>query len=481
MKIKQKKEITNSTVFYPYSEGESASKYMPKELLVKIEADKDYFSKKGQTKRYFINNKDYNIIHIGKIEKMTMEQIRQYCSLAFKIAKKEFFREFDLFIWQNILNISEESIIYSALEGIMLTDYQFDKLLSKNDKNFSIEKIDIIYEGNVDFDAIYKKIEIITDSIKLVRDLINYPANIATIDYIEDEAKKIAKKNNLEIRSFSEKDLIKDGFNLIYAVGKGGSEEPRLIEISYKAGEGCPNICLVGKGIIFDSGGLNLKPDSAMADMKEDMSGSAIVLGIIKIVSELKLKINLTVLMPLAENAIDGNSMRPSDVITAYNKKTVEILNTDAEGRLILADALSYSDTKNYDLVMDFATLTGAAVVALGTKITAAYFRGAKYKYPFIESSVAMSETVWELPLFEDYKEMMKSSVADIANLATPSRQAGSIMAALFLGEFIKNENWIHLDIAGTSFADKESGYNPKGGIGVMIRTTIDFLTKISN
>jgi leucyl aminopeptidase len=363
----------------------------------------------------------------------------------------------------------------------MLTDYQFDKLISDNTKKFTISKIDIVYENSIDFNAIYKKIEIISSSINIIRDLVNYPANIANIDFIENEVRKIAKKNSLEVKLFNEKELLKKGFNLIYSVGKAGNEEPRLIEVSYKSGNKQPNICIVGKGIVFDSGGLNLKPDTFMADMKQDMSGSAIVLGIIKIVSELKLNINLTILMPLAENAIDGNSMRPSDVVTAYNKKTVEILNTDAEGRLILADSLSYSDSKKCDLVIDIATLTGAAVVALGTKITAGFFRGDKYKNLLLESANNMNEPIWELPLYEDYKEMMKSSIADIANLGTPGRQAGTIMAALFLGEFIKNENWIHLDVAGPAFFDKECGYNPKGGTAVMIRTIVDFLTKISN
>ena len=271
------------------------------------------------------------------------------------------------------------------------------------------------------------------------------------------------------------------GMNLLVAVGEAGNQDPRLIELKYNAGKNFPTVCLVGKGIVFDTGGLNLKPGAALDDMKIDMAGAATVLGIIDSAANMKIPINIIGLIPLAENSIDSNSYHPGDVIIGYNKKSIVINNTDAEGRLILADALSYSDEKKPDIVIDFATLTGSAIVALGKKITAGFFRNFSIRDRIISSSKKTGEAIWELPLFEAYKEFLKDDIADVSNIGNPPREASTIVAALFLSEFINNKNWAHFDIAGPAFIDKASYYNPKGATGVMIRTVVDFLDRYKN
>jgi len=476
MNIKTSNDSKENIIFYPYWEE---STLLPAEILSKISEDKDYFTAKGQVRRYFLSNKNILVIHLGKKEKVTLESFRQFLSSTYKIAKKELFKSFDVTLCYDGLGLKKEDVFYSSLEGLLLSDYEYDKFKSSKNKKFKVEDVTLIIEEIPNSLELINKAKLITESVFMTRDLVNGPANFITIDYMEDFAKEIAGKDNLKFSVIREEQLLKDGFNLLHSVGKGSVQRPRLIELEYFVGNDKPTICLIGKGIIFDTGGLNIKPENFMSDMKSDMAGSATVLSLIHCISNLKLPINVVSLLPMAENAVDGNSYRPGDVIIAYNKKSVEILNTDAEGRLILSDALSYSDTKKPDLTIDFATLTGAAIIALGTKIATVYFRDEKYKQKMFDASKKSGEAIWELPLFEDYKENLKADIADVANLGTPSRQAGSIMGALFLSEFIENQQWIHFDLAGTAFFDKEWNYNPKGGTGFILRTIVEFLGKM--
>ncbi|HOV13412.1 MAG TPA: leucyl aminopeptidase family protein, partial [Spirochaetota bacterium] len=396
MQILLNKSILSTKLFYPYIED---LQLLPKDILDKVLEDKDFFNKIYQSKRYFLNQNEVVVIHLGKKEGLSLETLRRFGSIIVNTAKKNYDTNFDICFdikkvseFKN--DMSEESIFYSLMEGIFLTDYEYDKFKTKKDKKFEIKKINIISDTQVNFEKLKEKLDIIKNAIFLTRDLVNAPANVVNINYIEDEARRVAKDNNLKITVINKEQLVKDGFNLLYSVGKAGSEPPRLIELGYSCGKNVPNICLIGKGIVFDTGGLNLKPENFMSDMKSDMAGAGSVLSLIECISKLKLDVNVTALLPLAENAIDSNSYRPGDVIFGYNKKSVEILNTDAEGRLILADALSYADTKNFDLIIDFATLTGAAVIALGTKIAVSYFKSDKYKDMIFKSSKKMGEPI---------------------------------------------------------------------------------------
>ncbi|HPO50358.1 MAG TPA: leucyl aminopeptidase, partial [Spirochaetota bacterium] len=470
MKINLSKNRTNAKSFYPYFDDSNS---VSKEINERIIKDKDYFSKKYQIKKYFLDNGEITVIRLGKKSDFDLETSRRFGSIVINTAKKDYDENFDIILDSDFFdnNFSKEDSTYALLEGLYLTNYEYDIFKTKEGKKFEIKSINLTSDKEIDFEKIDNKAQNVRDAIFLTRDLVNAPANVVNIATLQKEAERIANENNLKLKVKDKNALLKEGFNLLYSVGKAGAEEPRLVEIEYKYDETSPNICLIGKGIVFDTGGLNLKPENFMADMKSDMAGAGSALSLIEYIAKSKMPINVTTIMPLAENAIDSNSYRPGDVILGYNKKSVEILNTDAEGRLILADALSYADTKDFDLVIDFATLTGAAVIALGTKIAASFFRNNSVKEKMFNSSKKCGEPIWELPLFEEYKENLKGDIADIANLGTPQRQAGSIMGALFLSEFIKNGNWIHFDIAGTSHLDKEWYYNPKGGTGFIMRT----------
>ncbi len=466
---------------YPYwDEIKNMSNVFPEKLILKIDKDKKYYSSKDQIKRYFIEGNDISIINFGEKKEIDLESVRQFISIAYSIAKKEFFRNINIFLFPDEWGINKKDIFNAAFESLMLSDYRYKGFKSKKEEVFHIEKVVLVISDPIeDVEEIFKKNSIICKSIFFTRDLVNGPANVVTIDYIENICKTLAKNDKLDIKILNKSELKKEGMNLLIAVGEGANQEPRLIELKYNAGKDLPTVCLIGKGIVFDTGGVNLKPGNALDDMKSDMAGAATVLGIIDTAANLKIPVNLIVVIPLAENSIGSNSYRPGDVVIGYNKKSVEIKNTDAEGRLILADALSYSDKKNPDIIIDFATLTGSAVVALGTKIVAGFFRDASIRDKIISCSKKTGETIWELPLFEEYKELLKNDIADLSNIGNPPREAGTIIAALFLSEFVINKKWVHFDIAGPAFIDKESYYNPKGATGVMIRTIVNFFEKL--
>jgi len=478
MQIKVNEKFQNRYIFYPYIEDEKID-FISKELLKKTEEENKLSSfTKGKAKRYFLEHSEINIVNIGKKENIREENIREFASVVVKKSKEYLYKSIDVFLSDKHLNLDKDNILQAFLEGLFLADYSFNKY-KKIEKEFKLDEINIITEEKIEnFNDILKKTKTVTDAVYLCRDLVNEPSNVCNIAFFEKMARNIAKENNLDINVFNHKELKKMGMNLILAVGQGASEPPRMIEISYNYSKNAKTAVLVGKGIIFDTGGINLKPSNSLDDMKGDMAGAATVLAVIQAVSRLKLPINVVSLMPLAENSIDSSSFKPGDIIVAYNKKSVEIKNCDAEGRLILADALSYADQKNPDIIIDIATLTGAAVIALGSKISAGFFKNREIKELITDIASKAGEPIWELPLFEDYKDMIKNEISDLQNIGEPPREAGTIIGALFLEEFVTNKNWVHLDIAGPSFIKNESFYLKKGATGVMVRTLINFLNK---
>jgi leucyl aminopeptidase len=293
----------------------------------------------------------------------------------------------------------------------------------------------------------------------------------------------MVKKNKMKCTIISKNELKKKGFGGISAVGQGSKNEPKLIILEHFKGKTTEKpIVLVGKAVTFDTGGISLKPGDKMDEMKFDKCGGCTVLGIMKAVSELKIPINIVGIVPAVENMPGGESYRPGDIIKLYSGKTAEILNTDAEGRLILADALSYGEKKySPKAIIDFATLTGACIVALGTNVAAIVSNNDKLKQKIIDASKRTTEEVWELPLNDDYMDMIKSDVADMKNVGI-GRAAGTITAAAFLKNAIKNTPWTHIDIAGvawTQVATKEKPYNPKGATGFGVRLILDYLQNI--
>ncbi len=312
------------------------------------------------------------------------------------------------------------------------------------------------------------------------RDLINGNADMVTPSYLVEAAKKISNRfPEIKTKILDKKALEKAKMGLILAVGRGSPHDPALICLEYNGNpKSKERVALVGKGITFDTGGLNLKPQAGMETMRDDMSGGAAVLATLATVASLKLKVNIVGVVPTAENAIDGKSFKPGDVYVSHSGKTVEIKDTDAEGRLILADALSWT-VKHFQptKMIDLATLTGSVVVALGEGMGGLYSNDDKLAHQLLDASASSHELLWQLPLHHPYKELLKSDIADLKNVG--GRPAGSIVAALFLHEFVGTTPWAHLDIAGVAFGSKEQNYLPKNGIGFGVRLLLDFFRRL--
>ena len=314
------------------------------------------------------------------------------------------------------------------------------------------------------------------NTLEPTTEIINEPPNYMNPNELENVAKDIVKNSELELTILNVKEMEDLGMEVILGVGQGSKNNPKMIIINYKGDKENQNnnIAVIGKGITFDSGGLNLKPGMSMRTMKTDMSGSAIVLGVMKAIAYQKPKKNVMGILAIAENMPGGNAQRPGDVVRAMNGKTIEIGNTDAEGRLVLSDALSYAVDKGINNIIDIATLTGAISVALGNEYTGLFGNDQEFIDKFLISAKSTGEKFWQLPVDENYSKLYKNSIADIENIG--GRDAGSITGAMIIGEFAGNASWIHLDIASTITSPKDVGYNPKGPTGVSVRTILNFI-----
>jgi len=316
---------------------------------------------------------------------------------------------------------------------------------------------------------------VLIDAAGWARDLVNTPAGDLPPAEIAKAAQAMAKKVGLTCKVWNETQLAQGGFGGILGVGKGSVNPPRMIELTYQgAGARTTPIALTGKGIAFDSGGLSIKDAAGMETMKMDMGGAASILGTMKAVARLKLKVNVIAAIPCSENMPSGSAQKPGDVISHRGGKTSEVLNTDAEGRLVLADALAYLAEKQPACIVDTATLTGACMVALGTDVAGAIGTSDELAGELIRAGAATGEPIWQLPLFADYRTLIDSKVADIKNVG--KRYGGAITASWFLAEFVGDTPWVHLDIAGPAFSENGHDLGPAGGTGMPVRTLVRFL-----
>ena len=415
---------------------------------------------------------------IGKKEQFTKDTFRY---VSGKIAQKA--RELKLREFSIICPPSSESTstVSQIVEGCKLSLYKFEKYRSEKDN--SVPDLFIISPKSDKIINTIKTAETVSDGAIFTKSIANLPPNECTPSTLANFARDMAKKNKMKCTVISKNELKKRGFGGITAVGQGSKNDPKLIILEHNRGKTSEKpIVLVGKAVTFDTGGISLKPGEKMDEMKFDKCGGCTVLGIMKAVSELKLPINVVGIVPSVENMPGGESYRPGDIIKLYSGKTAEILNTDAEGRLILADALSFGE-KHYapKAIIDFATLTGACIVALGTNVAGMVSNNDKLKQQMLESSRNTTEEIWELPLNDDYMDMIKSDVADMKNVGI-GRAAGTITAAAFLRNAIKDTPWVHMDIAGvawTQVATKDKPYNPKGATGFGVRLILDYLQNI--
>lgn len=371
-------------------------------------------------------------------------------------------------------------IIQKISEAFSLSLYEFNKYKrqkkSINFKVLAITKKISLKKANESL----KKGLIIAEGVNLARDLVNEPANKANPVKLADFILNTFSKLNVKVTVYDEIYLQRHGFGGIIAVGKGSDVPPRLVVIEYYPVNGEKPIALVGKGVCFDSGGLDLKTREGMERMKIDMAGAAAVIGTIYSLARLSVPINVVCVIPLVENMPSGKATKPGDVIKMYNNKYVEVVNTDAEGRLILADALSFVEKRfKPRYIIDLATLTGACVIALGNKIAGIMGNDKKLVNDLINCGKEINELLWELPLHKEYKEKLKSEVADLRNVSR-DRGAGAIIGGLFLSEFLDNSPWAHLDIAGVVYSDRESPLASIGASGFGVRLLLNFLIRKS-
>lgn len=417
---------------------------------------------------------------LGKKENLTNDTIRFVSGKVAQKARELKLKEFSVITPPSFLT-DQNSSVSQIIEGCKMALYKFDKF--KAEKADNSPDLTIIISKSKKILQTIKMAQIIANGAIFTKSIANLPPNECTPTTLASFAKTISKKNKMKCSIISKPELKKRGFGGITAVGQGSRNEPKLIILEHNNGSRNDKpIVLVGKAVTFDTGGISLKPGEKMDEMKFDKCGGCTVLGIMKAVSELKLPINLVGIIPSVENMPGGESYRPGDIIKLYSGKTAEILNTDAEGRLILADALAYGE-KHYSpkAIIDFATLTGACIIALGNNIAGMVSNNEKLAKKINESSQRTTEEVWELPLNQDYMDMIKSDVADMKNIGI-GRAAGTITAAAFLRNAIENTPWAHIDIAGvawTQTATKEKSYNPKGATGFGVRLILDYLQKL--
>ena len=419
------------------------------------------------------------ILGLGKTSELNHDTIRRAGAYAIQNVKKLKVDNYAVFM-PAFVELDDEMYARAFVEGSIMGDYQFNEYKSKAKDSVGVSNITLVWEKDVSLDSVKEGVNIgnvLANAVNYVRDLGNHPANVMTPTKLAEEAKKLGDKYGFKVKVFDLDEALKMGMNTFYAVAKGSDEPAKFIIMEYNLDkEDLPLYAVVGKGITFDSGGLSLKPSNYMQGMKYDMCGGAATLGIMRAVAELKLPIRLVGVVPATENMPSGSATKIGDIVKSYSGVTVEILNTDAEGRLILADGLGYV-SKNYKpkSIIDLATLTGACVVALGNVVSGLFTKDDTLAEKLTKAGYDSWDRVWRLPLWPEYYDLIKSDFADVKNIG--GRYAGAITAAAFLSKFIVGDiPWAHLDIAGTAFVDAAKAYTPKGATGAGVRVVVQYL-----
>ena len=419
------------------------------------------------------------LVGLGKEREMGESAYRKAIDAAVKALRTTGATDATFFLTELALRKRDTAFkVEQAVLGIMEGLYRFDRMKSKpEEKKRPLRKVVLQVARRSDIapgEAAVARAMAIAEGVGLARDLGNLPANHCTPTHLASEAQALAKQHGLACEILDQKDLEKLGMGAFLAVARGSRQPPKLIVLEHRGAKkkDAPPVVLVGKGVTFDTGGISLKPAAEMDEMKYDMCGAASVLGTMKAVALMKLPINVVGIVPATENMPGGNAVKPGDVVTTMSGKTVEILNTDAEGRLILCDALTYAERYKPAAVVDIATLTGAMVIALGNVATGLFANKDSLARELLQAGEAAWDRAWHLPLWDDYQEGLKSNFADIPNIG--SRAGGAITAACFLERFAKAYPWAHLDIAGTAW---KSGHE-KGATGRPVALLANFLSR---
>jgi leucyl aminopeptidase len=418
------------------------------------------------------------VVGAGKKEKFSDAHYRRVAGTAVRHVRARGGHEL---VW--LFDPTQPNEAQAAAEGAIVADYDSDRYRTEHNGERRIDRFLLATSGANPGDAVHAAFErgrIIAEAQNFVRDLVNEPSNTLTPEAFARRARRMAEKFDLAIDVLDEKKIQEMNMGALWAVGQGSDAPPRMIVVRYQPPEApdTPVIGLVGKGITFDTGGISIKPSEAMHEMKTDMAGGATMLGVMQVIAQLKPRVRVIAVVPAAENMPSGKAYRPGDVITSMSGKTIEVLNTDAEGRLALADGLTYAKQLGCTALIDAATLTGAVMIALGNITTGVFGWNQEWVNKLLASAAAAGERMWQLPLDDEYRDLYKSMIADIAN--TGGRYGGAITAAMFVGEFAGDTPWVHLDIAGTRWSNDEKPYRAKGPTGAVLPTLVQLLRDIA-
>ncbi|GAB6935946.1 cytosol aminopeptidase [Calditerricola yamamurae] len=415
------------------------------------------------------------VLGLGKEEKLTLEKIRDAFGIAARKARDVGVHHLTLTVLENHdKKWNPVDVVQSLVEGVLLGTYRYQGYKTgEKEEKLALERLTVVVDDSISDRAAAVAVErgeVFARATNFARDLVNTPANRMTPTVLAEKAAEIARRRNLEFRVLERDELEALGFGAFLSVAKGSDEPPKLIVLQYKgAADSKEMLGFIGKGITFDAGGVQIKPDEGMHEMKMDMAGAAAVLGAMDAIGALQPHVNVVAVIPACENLVSGRAFKPGDVITSFSGKTIEVRHTDAEGRLILADGIAYAKHLGATKLVDVATLTGAVIVALGKAASGLMTNDAEWAEEVKKAAEIAGEKVWELPLFDEYEEYIESDVADLKNDA--GRPAGTIQGGLFLRAFAEDTPWVHLDIAGTADTDKDRGHYPAGATGVAVRT----------
>ncbi len=416
------------------------------------------------------------VIGGGKRDKFSSVEVRRIAGTLVRSLKPKGVRSIALLVDTP----NGDEYVTPAAEGAVLGDWEADKYKSdpkKNEKQIDLFAMVVPGVGASSLQSALERGRIIAESQNLTRDLVNEPANKLTPGDLAEAAQKMANELGLECEVLDQERMAKLGMGALLGVAQGSSNPPFLIVIKYRPSQSkeAVHLALVGKGVTFDTGGISIKPSDGMEKMKYDMAGAAAVVGAMRAIAQLKPPIAVTAYVPTVENMLNGNAQRPGDIVSSLSGKTIEVLNTDAEGRLILADAITYANRNGATHIVDAATLTGAIGIALGHYNIGAFTNNEEFLQRLLKSARAAGEKTWQLPMDEEYKDYLKSAFADLPNIG--GRYGGSITAAWFLREFADPTPWVHLDIASTAWLDEAKGWLSKGPTGVAVRSFVHLAT----
>ena len=412
---------------------------------------------------------------LGDADKLTPDVLRKAAGEAARAILKADGQKTLVFSPVAVSN-NDQMYLRALLEGLMLGGYEFNECKSESINKF--EGLVQVYSKDLQVNDIIAEANILCESIIWARNMVNRPGNIVQPQNIADEALLMSEKLGLACEILGSEAMKEKGMGALLAVGKGSDAEPKLITLKYQGSDDSKWIALVGKGITFDSGGISIKPEAGMGEMKDDMAGAAAVLGAISAIAKMKLPCNVIAVAACAENMPSGTATRPGDIIKAANDKTIEVVSTDAEGRMVLTDAVWYACRQGASKVIDIATLTGAVIIALGNETAAIVSNNDSLCEEIMSAGKVAGENYWRLPSLPECKEAIKSDIADLLNSA--GRPGGVITGGLFIGEFVdENIPWAHIDIGGTSTTQKTNGYMVKGATGVGVATLVQLVKGI--